>query len=1739
MKTYLLFFLLTICGLPQKIIAQLIPGDVNKPINQVYALAAVNYGTRGVPVFTVTPPTTCAGTASLTITWNTNVNGGGTTVRHFEAHGGILYNGTLVTGGSILGTGTLNAGNGYSRTVTGLAPGIYTFGLHIDPFDDIIGNIVGNNPLIHQGDDVAIAGWTAGANDQTRCGVFGVTILSTDNSTRLNTCTISHTNASNCTTADGTIVISGLAPNTGYNTSHLVNGVWTGSVNSTAGGTLTIPSLLTGIYPVRIRRNGETCFRQFNIKVGNNTGVDCFADNQLIDASLGTNLITGGDFGATVVTPASNFAARLPRNTANLLGSGTTDYAPFLFSDSDPQDSRYSITDSTNLRVKGFNPNYDWRLRNWQYASGGTPVNYSQNTHLFACIQRTGDHTGSQNQNNGNTGLNTGQMMLVNANYRNDRVLNISDMNLIAGNNYYFSFWAKNVQPFMPRNKNNRQRLDSTYQPILPRLALAVNDRIYDFAEIPANLEPVNYTGVDTVLSQATWQRYNMRFVSPITTSTANISIYNFQQGGYGNDFAIDDIEFLALSVVGDRVWHDMDRDGIQDTNEPGMANVVVTLLDSVPLASNYRPLQTTVTDAFGYYQFANITPPVAPGNNYRVQFSLPAGYVYTTQNAIGSTAITGSDANVTTGISNTFNLVAGQSNINIDCGLVFDQPLLPASIGNIAWLDVNNNGVQDFGESGLANVTVTLYNNLGAAIRTTVTDAGGFYSFTNVTPGQYRIGITQPTGTICTGKDLGGNPNLDSDLNTSGANIRRTDLFTLAANQQMDSIDIGISLMPSSSSSFGDLCWLDLNNNGLQNTGEPGLPDVKVVLFTPGVDNVQFTADDVRIDSTFTDAFGIWQFTNLTGTRYYVSFALPTGYNYTTLNVGTDESIDSDVNGTGFSPVIFINNTPYGFNYPLLDVGFVTAPPLPNAGTIGNYFWNDIDGDGVQEANEFGVPGITVELLNISSVVIQRTTTNLDGFYRFPYVNPGTYSVRFSNIPPGFQFTARDQGGNANTDSDADLSTGLTPQFTLAATQVMDSVDAGMRQVLNTGNSSIGNVVWYDFDNDGVQDNDEVGAPNISVTLRNAGPDGVMFNLDDITTNTFTNALGQFIFNGLSQGLYRVEILFPSTKFTISPKDAGVNDNKDSDGNLGVLILTNRAAFTDNFRLLFGEDRLNIGFGLQLQASVNAIGNKVWKDNNSNGIQDAGETEGVQAVVVQLLNGAGTALLDSDAGTAGIQPFQTTTNEFGYWAIVDLPNSTSFIPRFALLPPGYAISPHKTGANNVDSDALGTGRTFVITTAAGGGTRNNDIDLGLIPQSAVLGDFVWDDLNGDGLQTAGEPGIGSTTATLYNSSDVALGATVTDASGKYYFPNVVPGSYYLRYTNYPSGMQFTTQESNPFSATGSNVNPSTLRTNIYTIATYGDTFHIDAGLRVLNTANVGNYVWMDTNGNGIQDATERPLSGVVVRLRNAGPNAIVNDGDDFTLGSTITDGAGFYQFIITPTGNDYYLAFSNTPPGSSFTTQNVGGAGASNNSKVNPASGFTPTFNLAYGATNQIQDAGVINITILPIDYEVFTAEKINSTVQLKWQIGNPTEVMRYYVMHSTNGFSFSKIATINSNINLQSPSFLHNNPVVGNNYYRIVAVDLWGQEFQSETKVVKFVKSVTFNIYPNPTSNFINLDIKEGVNLSYRIMDINGKILTQDAIQNTGVTAINVSNLPSGKYFIIINEKNILKYQESFIKK
>lgn len=88
---------------------------------------------------------------------------------------------------------------------------------------------------------------------------------------------------------------------------------------------------------------------------------------------------------------------------------------------------------------------------------------------------------------------------------------------------------------------------------------------------------------------------------------------------------------------------------------------------------------------------------------------------------------------------------------------------------------------------------------------------------------------------------------------------------------------------------------------------------------------------------------------------------------------------------------------------------------------SIGDWVWEDTDGNGIQNEGESGIEGVTVNLYKFGEAnVLMSTETDSSGLYLFDELEPGEYQVEFA-LPDGYAISPKDQGGDDTKDSDVD----------------------------------------------------------------------------------------------------------------------------------------------------------------------------------------------------------------------------------------------------------------------------------------------------------------------------------------------------------------------------------------------------------------------------------------------------------------------------------------------------------------------------------------------------------------------------------------------------------------------------------------------------------------------------------------------------------------------------------------------
>ncbi|EYF09158.1 serine-aspartate repeat-containing protein D, partial [Staphylococcus aureus F16104] len=250
---------------------------------------------------------------------------------------------------------------------------------------------------------------------------------------------------------------------------------------------------------------------------------------------------------------------------------------------------------------------------------------------------------------------------------------------------------------------------------------------------------------------------------------------------------------------LGDYVWEDTNKNGIQDQDEKGISGVTVTLKDE-----NGNVLKTVTTDADGKYKFTDLD-----NGNYKVEFTTPEGYTPTTVTS-GSDIEKDSNGLTTTGVIN------GADNMTLDSGF-YKTPKY--NLGNYVWEDTNKDGKQDSTEKGISGVTVTLKNENGEVLQTTKTDKDGKYQFTGLENGTYKVEFETPSGYTPTQVGSGTDEGIDSNGTSTTGVIKDKD---------NDTIDSGFY---KPTYNLGDYVWEDTNKNGVQDKDEKGISGVTVTL--------------------------------------------------------------------------------------------------------------------------------------------------------------------------------------------------------------------------------------------------------------------------------------------------------------------------------------------------------------------------------------------------------------------------------------------------------------------------------------------------------------------------------------------------------------------------------------------------------------------------------------------------------------------------------------------------------------------------------------------------------------------------------------------------------------------------------------------------------------------------------------------------------------------------------------------
>jgi len=519
-----------------------------------------------------------------------------------------------------------------------------------------------------------------------------------------------------------------------------------------------------------------------------------------------------------------------------------------------------------------------------------------------------------------------------------------------------------------------------------------------------------------------------------------------------------------------------------------------------------------------------------------------------------------------------------------------------------------------------------------------------------------------------------------------------------------------------------------------------------------------------------------------------------------------TVEAISADPLDTGFLPA----------SLSWVTAGLSVPPPAPR-GTIGDFVWEDCNGNGIQDDAGIdgcelggGIPGVPVELRegDCAGPVLANTTTGMDGDYLFTDLAPGDYCVQFPSDPPldcgddsMASYTTKGPDSDAANDSNANPN-GSTDPIDLDAGETNLTIDAGVFCSVR-----IGDTLWNDLNRNGIQDmlNEGMGEPGVNeVTVTLFDCDGNQVGAPTITGPAPADAAppqvpggaGWYQFEGLVPGCYVVQFDQPEG-FVFSPANQGGDPALDSN--------VNAMGATGDINLLSRDSDQTIDAGINRPPTA-GLGDFVFEDENANGIQDPNEP-GIPGVPVTLLtNPDGDS--DCDNGDETIAG-STVTDGMGMYMFEDL-EPGDYCVQFDKSVVDCTTDGFELGAPSFSPALQGSDPAADSNPDPASGVTGNvnlepdefdpTIDAGIFCP-AKLGDRVFKDCNGNGIQDdEGLPGcesgvgIPDVEVKLFDCAGNAivengqLVTRTTDANGFYMFggePGVFdlkPGEYVAQF---------------------------------------------------------------------------------------------------------------------------------------------------------------------------------------------------------------------------------------------------------------------------------------------------------------------------------------------------------------------
>ncbi len=715
-----------------------------------------------------------------------------------------------------------------------------------------------------------------------------------------------------------------------------------------------------------------------------------------------------------------------------------------------------------------------------------------------------------------------------------------------------------------------------------------------------------------------------------------------------------------------------------------------------------------------------------------------------------------------------------------------------------------------------------------GTSTRDVKTGIDGEYLFSNVDAGSYIVQEIEAVSAVQTYPRV-------SMPNVVIQKTARCYKVTIDTSGEFDdALDFGVSTGCVTGTVFGDQ-----NGDGLREDGETGVANVVIHL------------QGKATDSTTSDALGNFYFVGLDTGSYSVSEDLPSGW------------IRTCPKSPGWYSFKLTTSSRYRPNN---DFGNFQQ------GVIGGTLYYDRDANYQRDPRDVGLAGWKVYL---SGTLRDSSVTATDGSYRFAGLPLGLYWVKIKRQSGWMQTNPPD-----------------SVMVTVTSGGSFPQTDFGV-----TGLAKISGTVRSDLNRNGVRDPSDVGIPGVRLIAQ------IQSRID----TTLSDSTGAYQFSNLGPGVYTIRRNFPSgwlhtfpitdSVYTLSlPASASLigedfldfalgtisgvvfaddnaNGSPDSlEHGIAGITLTISGGRTDS--VVTGSDgvyqfaNLDTGKYVVQERSLPFVARSVPAQGNSysDAITAGGQVRsGRNFGHFQNSTISGIVFSDMNANGSKDQSDPLLTGWRIHLHNVDVPAATDSVLttlsdgvfQFTGVAPGRYVLAEETPAGWYQtSPAL----PDTITMAAGQQVAGKSLGN----YYALFTGRTFNDLNGDGVSDAGEPGRSGIRLYLVRNGTV-VDSTISDSQGVFTFRNRGLGTYILTETADPVWVQ--TLSPAPINLT----QPSG---SIFTNLNFGD----------FRRFSISGYAFQDVNRNGVMDGGESGLIQCIISMKR--------NGIAFAIDTSLSDGS-------------------------------------------------------------------------------------------------------------------------------------------------------------------------------------------------------------------------------------------------------